>query len=430
VTDRAHAERVGLVLMETYRLERLIAEGGMASVWEASHLRIPKRFAIKFLKLSLVNNTEALQRFRREAEIIATLDHPHIVQLIDYNVLPDGVPYIVLEFLPGESLAARIVRGPIELTAAARILERVGDGLATAHARGVIHRDLKPENIILNNGDGVKVVDFGVAKLRGGTDLTAVNTVVGTVCYMAPEQLTGSAVGPAADQWALAMIAREMLTGEMFVNHELPLTEQAMRVLYGTPTPLGPAFPPALEEILRRAAAKRPEERFETLSDFIEAFTRAATGTVISEDRAVTPEDGLPALLGEVTAITSAPMALGALSTSVLPRSAVVPHAADQDDLEADGSAPRNTLKTMPTVSPEQVVEAPEAANGNGHAALPPGATLQRPAAPMPLPGPDDTAKRRLPGMLGSIPPWALVGGGAAFGCVLMLILWAALGRG
>src|SRR5581483_950213 len=103
-------ERVGQVLVETYRVERLIAEGGMAAVYEARHVRVPKRFAVKFLRQQLANHAEALARFRREAEIIAELEHPNIVQLIDYNVADDGAPYIVLEFLDGEDLGSRLAR--------------------------------------------------------------------------------------------------------------------------------------------------------------------------------------------------------------------------------------------------------------------------------------------------------------------------------
>jgi serine/threonine-protein kinase len=122
--------RTGQVLVDTYRIERLLAEGGMGSVYEARHLRLPKRFAIKFLNLNLLNSAEALARFRREAEIIATLDHPNIVSLLDYNVTDDGVPFIVLEFLDGEHLAKRIARGKLPLDEALRIVAPVVHALS------------------------------------------------------------------------------------------------------------------------------------------------------------------------------------------------------------------------------------------------------------------------------------------------------------
>ncbi len=147
-------ERIGQVLVETYRVDRLIAEGGMAYVFEASHLRIPKRFAVKFLKMSLVHNSEALLRFRREAEIIATLDHPNIVNLVDYNVSEDGAPYIVMEFLDGEHLGKRLEAGvKLPVAEMLRITQSVSAALEAAHARDIVHRDLKPENIILCKGD-------------------------------------------------------------------------------------------------------------------------------------------------------------------------------------------------------------------------------------------------------------------------------------
>src|SRR5690349_3080044 len=127
------ASRVGQILVETYRIERLIAEGGMGSVYEAKHIRLPKRFAVKFLNVSLVDNAEAQARFKREAEIIAALDHPHIVSLLDYNVTDDGVPFIVLEFLDGEHLGKRIGRGKLPLAETMRILAPVVQALSSAH---------------------------------------------------------------------------------------------------------------------------------------------------------------------------------------------------------------------------------------------------------------------------------------------------------
>src|SRR6476619_6234718 len=196
-------DRVGGVLVETYRLERLIAEGSMGSVYEARHLRIPKRFAVKFMRIGLTENKEALERFRREAEVVAGLDHQNIVEIYDYNTTEDGSPYIVLEYLDGEHLAARLKRDhKITLDETVQIVAAVGAALSVANARDVIHRDLKPENIVLCADGSVKVVDFGVAKLRGAPELTAVNTIVGTVPYMAPEQLMGGVLDGRVDQYA------------------------------------------------------------------------------------------------------------------------------------------------------------------------------------------------------------------------------------
>src|SRR5262245_52275960 len=166
----------GLVLGETYRIEKLLGRGGMGAVWGASHLRLPgKRVAIKVLLVPADSATggESYARFRREAEIVSRIGHPNIVEVIDWNTLPDGRPYLVLEYLEGESLAARLLRGPLPLEETLEIARQIGSALAAAHRAGVVHRDLKPENVFLcptdsggTLGDRVKVLDFGVSKIK------------------------------------------------------------------------------------------------------------------------------------------------------------------------------------------------------------------------------------------------------------------------
>jgi serine/threonine-protein kinase len=270
-------DRVGAVLVETYRITRLIAEGGMGDVYEAEHLRVPKRFAVKFLKGALVEKAEALARFRREAEIIATLDHPNVVTLQDYNVGDDGVPYIVLEFLDGEHLGKRIARAKLTLAEAVPIVQAVARALAAAHARNVVHRDLKPENVIVCKNDTIKVVDFGVAKLRGADGLTAFNTTVGTVPYMAPEQILGGALDGRTDEFALAAITHEMLTGITCFGGGGAVPDQALRVLRHVPPPIE-GVPPAANDVLARALAKEAADRFPSVTEFADALAAAAQG--------------------------------------------------------------------------------------------------------------------------------------------------------
>jgi serine/threonine protein kinase len=354
-------DRVGGVLVETYRIERLIAEGSMGSVYEARHVRIPKRFAVKFLRIGLEDNAEALQRFRREAEVVATLEHPNVVGLYDYNVGEDGVPYIVLEYLDGEHLAAHLERsGRLAVDEAVRIVEAVGAALTAAHARNVIHRDLKPENIVLCAGGGVKVVDFGVAKLRGAPELTAVNTVVGTVPYMAPEQLMGAVLDARVDQYALATIAYELLAGEMAFDGSGSVSDVARRVLLHVP-PFIAGVPQAVNEAIFRAMARAADERFPSVADFVTAL-RAAVGVREPSlpDAASQPE--LPPLAGEATRITRAgdTAALEAvradLEDPVAPPPAPVlggptyqmPVVASNDDGTAESLPPLKTLVMQP----------------------------------------------------------------------------------
>jgi serine/threonine protein kinase len=332
-------DRIGAVLVDTYRIERLIAEGGMGAVYEASHLRIPKKFAIKFLKVSLLDNSVALLRFRREAEVIATLDHPHIVGLFDYNLTDDGVPYTVLEMVEGEHLGDRVSRGRMPLADALRVAEAVAGALSTAHDKGVIHRDLKPENVILGTKGAIKVVDFGIAKLRGGQELTAFNSILGTITYMAPEQLMAGHIDGRADQFALAAITYEMLSGDMPFGSEGSIPEIAERVLRQQPAAIA-GYPPSVHEVLLRGMAKEQDKRFPNVDAFFEAL-RDATRPLLEAARVEAGPQRTP----------SKPAALPAASPTVpvaVPVPPVVP--ASPPPLPASVSA--QMVSPVPSTSP------------------------------------------------------------------------------
>ncbi len=165
---------VGSVIAGTYKIEALLGRGGMGAVFLASHQRLAgKHVAIKILHTE-VEDTDVVARFKREAEIAAKLNHPNIVGVIDYNIAPDGTPYLVLDYLEGETLAQCIARGPLPLDQVVSIVRQVGSALAAAHRAGIVHRDLKPQNIFLvpTEVDGrmveiAKVLDFGISKIRG-----------------------------------------------------------------------------------------------------------------------------------------------------------------------------------------------------------------------------------------------------------------------
>ena len=391
-------ERLGQVLVETYRVERLIAEGGMAAVYEAAHVRVPKKFAVKFLKLSLVNNAEALQRFRREAEIIATLDHANIVQLIDYNVTEDGSPYIILEYLDGENLGQRLARGKMDMLEALHIAHAVASALAGAHARQITHRDLKPENIMLCSGNKVKVLDFGVAKLRHGPELTAFNVVVGTVGFMAPEQISGLEVDHRTDEFALASIVYSMVSGRNAFEIEGSITAQAMHILHHTPPDIE-GVPPSVNEVLQRGMAKRQSDRYDSCEEFAQALLTAAGDDI-----------GLPPLRGESTTISPPTFAWG----SSLPRTdpgvpaqtpAVVTSAPTQSIDRALILPSRNTVE----LSAVRIALPPERnsdRSGNG-ANRPPDSSRSVTAPPM-MPSPPQPAASgtvTAPPILPSLPP-------------------------
>ncbi len=284
---------VGSVLGDTYELMRLIGQGGMGAVWEASHLRLPgKRVAVKVLLATISAGSEAFQRFRREAEIASRLGHANIVEVIDFNVLPSGTPYLVLELLQGESLATRLRRGPLPPGEALAIARQIGAALAAAHRHGVVHRDLKPDNVYLcpPTEEGatvprVKVLDFGISKIAGSTTLqTQEARVMGTPQYMAPEQAKGqnSAVDARTDVFALGAIVYEMISGQPAFAGE-NLAEVVFKVVYEQPRPLlelAPGAPASVRTAIQRAMEKEAGARFADVPTMIEALTGKPLATV------------------------------------------------------------------------------------------------------------------------------------------------------
>jgi len=347
-------DRIGAVLVDTYRIERLIAEGGMGAVYEASHLRIPKKFAIKFLKVSLLDNSIALLRFRREAEVIATLDDPHIVSLLDYNITEDGVPYTVLEYLEGEHLGDRVNRGRLPLQDTMRIAEAVTRALSAAHDKGVVHRDLKPENVILCAQGAVKVVDFGIAKLRGGQELTAFNSILGTITYMAPEQLMAGKIDARADQFALGAIVYEMLSGDMPFGAEGTIPEIAERVLRHQPPPIG-GYPQSLLDVVLRAMAKEPGNRYPDVASFNEALKDVARPLLDAARLSAPPSSSAPKQLPlTVERPTPLPAPVVAPAAAPSPALATTPSATQPSELADEGlpelPGDATAIASLPTV--------------------------------------------------------------------------------
>ncbi len=296
-TQTGHGQvlSIGAVVAETYQVTRLLGRGGMGAVWEASHLRLPgKKVAIKVLHADVAADPEALARFRREAEIASRLGHPNIVEVHDFNSLPDGQPYLVLELLVGESLDSRLRRAPVSLDNAMRISGQIGAALAAAHREQVIHRDLKPHNVFLvrlrDEGDGeggelVKVLDFGISKIRGSQTIkTLDSTILGTPQYMAPEQATGNhaAVDQRTDVFALGAIVYEMLAGRpAFTGGSIP--EVVFKVVYEPHTPLGtlvPGLPRRVADAVDRALAKNQDDRFPDVVSFVEQMAGASISTL------------------------------------------------------------------------------------------------------------------------------------------------------
>jgi len=265
----------------TYRLTRILGQGGMGAVWEAEHLRIPKRVAIKFLLGTHATVPELLSRFRREADIASRLQHPNIVEVHDYNTLEDGTPYLVMERLVGGDLRGRLGRGPIPFAEVRTIVRQISSALALAHRERVVHRDLKPENIFLcDSPDGqirVKVLDFGISKVQdANTFVTRDDLMLGTPTYMAPEQAMGknSSIDARTDLFSFAAIVYEMFTGHAAFGGNT-LVEVIYKITSHTPDPLSHVVadvPPSVSAAVTTALSKDPAGRQSSVHEFLQAF--------------------------------------------------------------------------------------------------------------------------------------------------------------
>jgi serine/threonine protein kinase len=277
----------GMILQGTYRIVGPIAEGGCGEIFLADHTRLPGQVAIKVLHRGLQQNAEVLSRFRQEAEITATLRHPHIVQVLDFNVTDQGYPYLVMEMLEGQSLSKRINdAGELPPDAAVGIVEQIAQALHAAHVRGIVHRDLKPDNVMLLSGDGVKdfvkVLDFGISHASWRPRLTNGAEVAGTPQFMAPEQARGlrEQIDPRSDQFSLAAIAYVLLTGREPFRAEDPIAV-LYQVVHADPPPpatLVPRLGPAVDAVIMKGLAKETTDRFPSVLEFAAALRRATEG--------------------------------------------------------------------------------------------------------------------------------------------------------
>jgi tRNA A-37 threonylcarbamoyl transferase component Bud32 len=279
------------VIDSKYRIDQVVGRGGMGAVYRARDLRLDRDVAIKVVRAELLGDPEARTRFRREAQIVARLQHPAVVSIFDYGTLPDGGAYLVMELVRGTDLREALKQNVrFSPDSAIRLMTSVCSAIEAAHKAGILHRDLKPENILLPQGDvDVKVLDFGVAKLVArdqtamatGMDqetLTVHGQIIGTPAYMAPEQLRGGAVDSRTDVFSLGVIAYELLTGNLPFGKG-PMVDIAMRHATGA-APLAGAGQPVgegLDTAVRRALSLDPNERPSSPMAFATAL-QAAVG--------------------------------------------------------------------------------------------------------------------------------------------------------
>jgi len=278
------AAETGALLDGRYRIVRLLGEGGMGAVYLASHVGLGRDVAIKFLHAELVSRDEVVGRFYREAQAAAAIRHKNIIEVFDVGVSPQGEPFLVMEYLEGESLAGLLKRaGPLNLGTACAVMEPVLQALQAAHRKGIIHRDLKPDNIFLAYQQGeppvVKIIDFGISKFAQGEFdkwRTKTGSVMGTPAYMSPEQARGSAgLDHRTDIYSMGTILFEMLTGVLpFAGSNFAEYLSAMLIDDPrAPQSVCAGFPAEAEPLVRKALAKNPDQRFQNAAEMLEALT-------------------------------------------------------------------------------------------------------------------------------------------------------------
>ena len=269
------AVRLQAAIGSEYRVEKTLGAGGFAVVYLVRDLNLKRKLAVKVLSPDLIASKTVMERFRREAETVAQLSHPHIVPL-HFIGQKEDLLYLAMECIDGGSLADRIEReGKLPPDEVARFVREVASALGYAHKRGVVHRDIKPHNVLLELETGRSLVTaFGIARTAEGSSLTASGMLVGTPAYLAPEQITGASSDHRADIYALGVMAYEMLTGQPPFTGPTP-TAVLMKRLAEAPPPLAklrPDSPQALRDVIDGCLASNPEERFQSGADIVRAL--------------------------------------------------------------------------------------------------------------------------------------------------------------
>ena len=273
----------GEILDGKYRIVRLVGEGGMGAVYEGENTRIKRKVAIKVLHANVAEKKDVVQRFEREAQAAGRIGSEHIVEVLDLGNLPSGERFMVMEFLEGEDLTARIKgRKRLTPTQSVPLLHQVLEGLAAAHDAGIIHRDLKPDNIfILKNkagrADFVKILDFGVSKfsaLDADMSMTKTGAVMGTPYYMSPEQAKGGKIDQRSDLYAIGVVLYQAVTGRVPFNAS-SFNELLFKIALEQPEPIEtivPDCPPSFVAIVNKAMAREADQRYQSAREFQQAL--------------------------------------------------------------------------------------------------------------------------------------------------------------
>lgn len=309
-SSSASSVRTTSTIANKYQIIRLIKSGGMGEVYEARHLRLGRRVAIKFLRPAYAQDPAHMARFDREACAAGSLEHENIAALFDIGSDEHGVPFIVMEYVVGDTLRSLIDESaPLPVPRAVAIAQQVCAGLQAAHAKGIIHRDLKPDNLMVcqrtDGRDWVKILDFGIARVMHDTaqpEVTATGVVLGTAHYMSPEQARGETIDVRSDVHAVGAILYELLSGEKVHPGETYNTAiyHVLRKEYVPLDTLRPTLPSELVEAVHRALAPQPSQRFASMEDFADTLS-----IFVKTDRPV-GDDATPTGTRRLSPVTTA----------------------------------------------------------------------------------------------------------------------------
>ncbi|MFT3776273.1 MAG: serine/threonine-protein kinase [Minicystis sp.] len=273
--------QIGAILDGRYQLKGLVGKGGMARVYLAEDIRTKEPVAVKILNRDIARDRVSRERFLREIEVAASIGHPNVVQVFDAGERPDGAPFIVLEFLHGESLGDLLRRDDaVEPAFGVPMIAKAASALAAAHRAGIIHRDVKPDNLFLVGERGapytLKVVDFGMAKLQEVSNLSQTGMTLGTLAYIAPEQALADPIDARTDIYGLGVVMYRMLTGQLPFNpaDDAMLVAQHLFVPPLRPSAVRPGLDPRIEAVIMTALRKRPENRYPTMAALAEDLER------------------------------------------------------------------------------------------------------------------------------------------------------------
>jgi hypothetical protein len=298
-----------------YRLESVLASGGMGRVWRAQDSRLQRSVAVKILRSEFAGDATFRSRFRAEAHCAALLNHPHIAAVHDYGeavAMDSGEPlaYLVMELVDGESLSDLLARsGRLDASQTLRIIGQTAAALAAAHASGVVHRDVKPANILVTPDLEVKITDFGIAQSACSVPLTGTGKVIGTAHYLSPEQAAGGKATPASDVYALGVVTYECLAGRRPFEGESSV-QVALQQIQDPPPPLPPTVPEDVRRLVEQAMAKDPAARFPDGAALRDAIDRlAAPWSPVAADGRPTVVLGVPSFARTAVATALAPTA-------------------------------------------------------------------------------------------------------------------------